>query len=112
VVNLEHKVRSFLVLQPRGGDSSAVIEFFRTHDVLGKAVQHAGAWSAELHMPLSGSGPLLVTALWDSAEAYTGWRNHPIRAELNPHMERLVEDIDGTPVVGSGVYQVVVSASR
>ena len=111
MTNLEGKVRSFLILQPRNGDYAALVRFFREHDVLGKAVQHAGAWSAEVHVPLSGSGPVVVTAVWDSAEAYQGWRTHPIRAQLPPITE--VADEDAEPLaVGSGVYEVAVAATR
>jgi hypothetical protein len=107
----EQKVRSCLLLQPRGGDYAAVIAFFHAQDVLGKAVRYAGAWSAELHQPLSGHGPLLVTALWDSADAYAGWLAHPVRAELGPAIAELVED-DPALTAASGLYRVVLAASR
>lgn len=111
MLNLQGKVRSLLVLEPRNGDYDALISVFREYDILGKAVQLAGAWSAEVHVPLSRSGPVVVTALWDSSEAYAGWRNHPIRAELNPFMERVV-NLEAEPLIASGVYEVAVAASR
>ena len=104
------KVRSVLVLQPRGNDARPVVDFFKRADVLGLAVREAGCWSAELHVPVSGQGPPMVTALWDSAEAYAGWRNHPVRANFNADMERLIAD--EAPSIGSGVYLVAVAASR
>jgi len=110
-MNLEGKIRSLLVLEPRNGDYDALIALFREHDILGKAVQLAGAWSAEVHLPVSRSGPVVVTAVWDSAEAYAGWRNHPIRAELNPFMERIV-NLEAEPVIPSGVYEIVIAAAR
>jgi heme-degrading monooxygenase HmoA len=106
----EGRVRSILVLQPRGGDSAALVEFFKRRDVLGLAVREAGAWSAELHVPIAGDGPLVVIALWDSAAAYAGWRNHPVRATFSADMQRLTES--EAPPVGSGVYTIVVSAAR
>ena len=109
---LEGKVRSFLVLQPRGDDYVALLDFFRRHDVLGLAVRHAGAWAAELHVPLSGVGPVVVTAVWDDAAAYDGWRNHPVRATFNDDMERLVESEPAAIGVAGGVYAVAVSAAR
>jgi hypothetical protein len=109
---LEGKVRSVLVLQPRGGDYAALVEFFRRQDVLGLAVRHAGCWTAELHVPVSGSGPVVVTAVWDDAAAYDGWRNHPVRANFNADMERLVELEPAAVLVGGGVYAVAVTASR
>jgi hypothetical protein len=111
VSTLDGKVRSFLVLQPRNGDYAALVRFFREHDVLGKAVQHAGAWSAEVQVPLGGSGPVVVTAVWDSAEAYQGWRAHPIRAELPP-IGQVVDEDAGSLAIGSGVYEVAVAATR
>lgn len=110
-MNLGGKVRSLLLLEPRGGDYDALVAVFREHDILGKAVQVAGAWSAEVHLPLSRSGPVIVTAVWDSAQAYAGWRVHPIRAELSPAMDR-VNDSQAMPLVLSGVYEIVVAASR
>ena len=110
-MNLQGKIRSLLVLEPRNGDYDALIAVFREHDILGKAVLLAGAWSAEVHLPVSRSGPVVVTALWDSAEAYAGWRNHPIRGELNPFMERIV-NLEAEPVIPSGVYEIVIAATR
>jgi len=110
-MNVQGKIRSLLVLEPRNGDYDTLIAVFREHDILGKAVQLAGAWSAEVHLPVSRSGPVVVTALWDSAEAYAGWRSHPIRAELNPFMERIA-NLDAEPVIPSGVYEIVIAAAR
>jgi hypothetical protein len=109
-VGIEQKVRSLLVLQPRNGDYAALVEFFRQHDVLGKAIEHAGALSAEMHVPLSGTGPVIVTAVWDSPEAYAGWRAHPIRDEFSPALEPLIEPGDA-PRIGDGVYRIVLAAS-
>jgi hypothetical protein len=109
-MSLEHKTRSFLVLQPRDGDYAAFVQFFREHDVLGKAVEHAGAWSAEVHVPVAGTGPIVVTAVWDSPEAYQAWRTHPIRAQLPP-IESITEE-SANLTVGSGVYEVAVAAAR
>jgi hypothetical protein len=110
VNNLEGRVRSFLILQPLGGDYAQFIEFFRQHDVLGKAVHLAGAWSAEVHVPVSGSGPVVVTAVWDSAEAYAAWGVHPVRAELPPITQ--VAEPPGQLSVTSGVYRVALAARR
>ncbi len=111
MLNPQGKIRSLLVLEPRTGDYDALISVFREHDILGKAIRLAGAWSAEVHVPLGRSGPVVVTALWDSAEAYAGWRNHPIRAELNPYMERIV-NLDADSVISNGLYEVVIAAAR
>jgi hypothetical protein len=100
-------VRSVLLLQPRGGDYAALLDFFREHDILGLAVREAGCLSGEVQVPVSGAGPVMVTALWESPEAYAGWRNHPVRAQFSGDMERLTEP-EAEPV-GSGVYNVVIA---
>src|SRR5215471_14824156 len=106
---LEGLVRSVLLLQPRGGDYAALLAFFREHDILGLAVREAGCLSSEVQVPVSGTGPVMVTALWESAEAYAGWRNHPARGRFSGDMDRLTEP-DVAPV-GSAVYRVVIATS-
>jgi hypothetical protein len=108
-MQLEGLMRSVLLLQPRGGDSAALLAFFREHDILGLAVREAGCLSGEVQVPLSGTGPVMVTALWRSAEAYDGWRNHPVRARFSEDMQRLTE-AEAEPV-GSGLYCVVIATS-
>jgi len=108
-MKLEGKVRSVLLLQPRNGDYAALIAFFKQHDILGLAIREAGALTGEVQVPLSGSGPVVVTALWESAEAYAGWRSHPVRDRFSGDMERLTEP-EAAPA-GSGLYTVAVAAS-
>ena len=100
-------MRSVLLLQPRGDDYTALLDFFREHDILGLAVREAGCLASEVQVPLSGSGPVMVTALWESAEAYAGWRNHPVRAQFSGDMARLT--LPEAEPVGSGLYGVVIS---
>jgi hypothetical protein len=88
-VTREGEVRSVLLLEPRGGDYAALLTFFREHDILGLAVREAGCLSGEVQVPVSGTGPVMVTALWESAEAYAGWRNHPVRGRFSGDMDRL-----------------------
>jgi hypothetical protein len=109
MAHLEQKIRSVLILQPRGGEYAELIAYFRDHDVLGKAVRHAGALSAEVHLPVSGMGPVVVTAMWDTPAAYHGWLSHPVREEMGPAMQGLIED-GPPPTIASGVYEVVISA--
>jgi heme-degrading monooxygenase HmoA len=108
-MTLEGRVRSVLLLQPRGGDYAALVEFFKQQDILGLAMREAGCLTAELQVPESGSGPVVVTAVWESPEAYAGWRNHPVRARFSGDMDRLTEP-DPQPVQG-GVYRIAVALS-
>ena len=98
-------------MQPRGGDYDALVQFFREHDILGKAVRLAGAWSAEVHVPVQRTGPVVVTAIWDSPAAYEGWRTHPIRAEFSP-ITQVADEPSATLGIPSGVYEIMVAAHR
>lgn len=109
-MRLEGKTRSVLLLQPRGNDYGALLDFFRRHDILGLAVGEAGCISSEVQVPQSGVGPVIVTALWDSAEAYAGWRSHPVRAQFNDEMDSLIEP-EASPVA-SGLYTVAITAAQ
>ena len=106
-MTLEGKVRSVLLLQPRGGDYAALLAFFREHDILGLAVREAGCLASEVHVPLAGTGPVMVTAIWESADAYAGWRNHPVRDQFSGDMQRLTE-AEAAPI-GSGLYTVAIT---
>ena len=73
-------IRSVLYLEPKDGDYDAVVDFYRREDVLGRALRQPGCLGSELQVPTSGSGPILVTALWTDPEAYEGWVSSPVRA--------------------------------
>jgi hypothetical protein len=107
-MNLEGQVRSLLLLQPRDDDYAALVALFKHHDILGLAVREAGCLGAELQVPVSRTGPALVTAIWHSAEAYAGWRNHPVRARFSGDIEALTRP-DPQPVL-AGLYTVAIAA--
>jgi heme-degrading monooxygenase HmoA len=109
---IEGKIRSFLVLRPRDDDYDALIAFFKANDVLGKAIRYAGAYACEVHIPVARTGPVVVTAIWDSAEAYAGWRNHPIRDEMAPGMAQVIADTPEALTVPGGVFEIAVAATR
>jgi len=108
-MTLRGKIRSVLLLEPRGGDYAALLEFFRKHDILGLAVREAGCLSGEVQVPLSGTGPVMVTALWESAEAYAAWRSHPVRDQFSVEMSRLTEP-EAAPA-GNALYTVVIQTA-
>ena len=108
---LEHKTRSFLIVQPRGDNYDALIQFFHENDILGKALRLAGAWSAEVHVPVARTGPVVVTALWDSPAAYDGWRTRAIRAEFPP-ITQVADEPSDSLAIPSGVSKIVLTADR
>ncbi len=55
-MDLEHRTRSFLIIQPRGGNYDALVQLFREIDLLGKPVRLAGARSAQQSAALVESG--------------------------------------------------------
>ncbi len=104
-------IRSVLYLEPKGGDHQAVVDMFRQQDVLGRAVQQPGCLGSELHVPTSGNGPILVTALWASAEAYEGWITSPARAEGAAELVNAVEGSLDESTRGE-TYVVAISAGQ
>jgi hypothetical protein len=107
-MTLEGQTRSVLLLQPRNADYDALVAWFRRHDILGLAIREAGCLAAEVQVPLSRTGPVLVTAQWSSPEAYAGWRTHPVRDQFSGEIEALT-DPDPAPI-GNGLYTVAISA--
>jgi heme-degrading monooxygenase HmoA len=107
-MTFEGKTRSVLLLQPRNGDYDALIAWFRRNDILGLAIRAAGCLAAEFQVPVSRTGPVLVTAYWDSPEAYAVWQTHPVRDQFSGQIEELTEP--GPPPISNGLYTVAISA--
>lgn len=84
-------IRSVLYLRPKDGDAQALVDAYRDHGILERSMQTAGAIAADIEVPVDPSEPVLVTALWDSPEAYQRWVDDPWRAQsaglLNPYLD-------------------------
>ena len=102
-------IRTVLYLRPKGGDGEAVAEFYRRHQVLERACRQEGCLGAELQLPTSGAGDVLVTALWRDADAYQGWLDNPARTAYGDELAELLEDFEGGSARGE-LYEVVVAA--
>jgi hypothetical protein len=92
------RVHSALLLQPKNGDYDAILDFMRTERVMEKSVENGGLVDASLNVPLSGTGPMLVLAKWDSARDYERWLANPVRAALSPGLSAIV---DAQPAAGT-----------
>ena len=104
-------IRSVLYLEPKDGDYDAVVELYRREDLLARALGQPGCLGSELHVPTSGSGPILVTALWESEDAYQGWVANPVRAAGAAPLARLLQsDLDAS--TRGETYAVVLSAGE
>jgi heme-degrading monooxygenase HmoA len=101
-------VRSVLYLQPKDGDYQAVVDFYRRHQILGRAAAQKGCRSSDLQVPRTGLGPLLVTALWDSTDDYRGWLDNEFRKQRGSELSELVEESAGG--MRGDLYEVVLSA--
>jgi hypothetical protein len=101
-------VRSVLYLQPKDGDHRAVVDFYRRHEILGRAVAENGCRTSELHVPSTGSGPLLVTALWDGPAAYRRWLENDFRRRRAGELAALLDEPTGG--LAGQLYEVVLSA--
>jgi heme-degrading monooxygenase HmoA len=98
-------IRSVLYLRPRHGRSADIVEFYRCHGVLERAVKQDGCLGTELQLPTQGEGNVLVTALWRDADAYQGWLDNPDRAVNADELGELVEDFHSG--ISGEIYDVV-----
>jgi heme-degrading monooxygenase HmoA len=103
-------IRSVLYLTPRGGDGRAIVDFYRRHGVLDRAAEQEGCLGAELQLPATRSGDVLVTALWRDADAYQGWLDNPFRSANAEELAELVEGFDDE--VRGALYEIAIEAPR
>ena len=103
-------IRSVLYLTPRGGDGQAIVDFYRRHGVLDRAAEQDGCLGAELQLPASGGGDVLVTALWRDADSYQGWLQNPFRSANAEELAELVEGFDDE--VRGALYEIAIEARR
>ena len=81
-------VRSVLILRARSGRRNDVVALFARLGVLREASAVPGFVDAELHV--ADGDELLVTATWESAAAYDGWLESPVRERMRPELEELL----------------------
>ncbi len=103
-------IRSILYLHPRGGDAQAVADLYRRYRVLEIAVAQDGCLEAELQLPVDASGPVVVTALWDTPEAYQRWLENPARSASSDQLDELVEEPAENSLRQGDLYEVVLTA--
>jgi len=101
-------IRSVLYLRPRDARQGEIVDFYRRHRVLERAAAQEGCLGAELQLPTSGRGEVLVTALWRDSAAYRGWLENPARAQNAEELGRLVDGFDAG--VSGETYEVVLDA--
>lgn len=105
-------IRSLLYLTARDDDYEAVVGHFRATGILERASQHRGCLGAEMEVPLTGGGPLVVTALWTSASDYESWRDDPWRLSSSAALETLLQRSPEEVSPSGTLYQIVHSVTR
>ena len=101
-------IRSVLFLQPVSGDPRSIERFFEEEQVLHRAAQTPGFLSAELHRSTDGSDLMLLTALWESQQAYQAWVDDPWRA-ANAHRAGAVFEAIEVEGGGGPRYESVIA---
>lgn len=97
-------IRSVLYVHVKSGKAAAVVDYYRRERVLETALTQPGCLAADIHVPLEEGKPLLVTALWQSPEAYQGWLDNPVRRTFSGELDGLVdEDLADT---GGALYEL------
>ena len=94
--------RSVLLFAILPGRRDEFVAGFARLEVLRRASEQPGFRRAQLHVPVDGADEALVTADWDSPEAYRGWLDNPVRAEIQAELGPLLA---ATPE--PRVYEVV-----
>ena len=102
-------IRSVLFLRPVAGDHNSIQQFFEQEEVLERAAQKPGFLSAELQRPTDGGDLTLVTALWESEDAYQSWVEDPWRAANLARAARVFQPIEADR--GGARYEVTIAVA-
>jgi heme-degrading monooxygenase HmoA len=81
-----------LYVVAKSGRSEDVVRFYKRERVLEKALEQSGCLSAEIQVSMERDAPILVTALWESADAYRGWLDNPVRESFASRLDELLDD--------------------
>ena len=82
--------RSVLFFSILPGRRDEFVAAFMRIGVLRRASKQAGFRRSQLQVSADGRDEVLVTADWDSPEAYEGWLDNPVRAEIQAELGSLL----------------------
>ena len=82
--------RSVLFFSILPGRRDEFVAGFRRLEVLRRASLQPGFLRGQLHARVDGTDEVLVTVDWDSPEAYQGWLDNPVRAEIQAELGPLL----------------------
>lgn len=83
-------ILSVLYLYPKD-DAETLLRHFKHERILERAASKPGCLAAQFHVPLEVGEPVLVTALWESPNAYQGWVDDPWRQAAAGRLNALLE---------------------
>jgi heme-degrading monooxygenase HmoA len=83
-------VVSVLRLPVREDAADELVSSFAELEIFERSHESGGFLGGRLLRPLAGRGPFLVVAEWESAGAYQGWLDNPLRAALAARLEPLL----------------------
>lgn len=96
-------VVSVLALEVRPGAEDELVRAFAELAVFDHARRSGGFRGGRLLRPAADGETFLVVSEWDDADAYRGWLDNPVRAELAGRLDALVAGPPGAGVVYSDV---------
>jgi heme-degrading monooxygenase HmoA len=83
---------SVLRIAVRPGVEAEFVSRFAESRVFEHSHESGGFLGGRVLQPLVAGEPFLVVAEWESPDAYQGWLDNPVRAELSAALEPLVAD--------------------
>ncbi len=66
-------IRSILRLTPKQSDYDRLVAYYRENQILENVVRRGLCVSGELQVPAARTGPVVVSCLWNSVQAYEAW---------------------------------------
>lgn len=73
-------IRTQLYLKPRPGCVQEVLDLYARREILERSLAQAGCIAAEIRIQLPHRQNVVVSAVWESEEAYQSWVQNPSRA--------------------------------
>jgi heme-degrading monooxygenase HmoA len=85
-------VTSVLRLMPRDGRGADFARTFVELEIFEHSRRSGGFLGGRLLRPLVDGEPFVVVAEWENPDAYQGWLDNPVRAELGERLEPLLDE--------------------
>lgn len=106
-------ILSVLYLYPKD-DAETLLRHFKRKRILERAASKPGCLAAEFHVPLQAGEPVLVTALWESANAYQAWVEDPWRQAAAWRLNELLDQqfVGTSPGLLYSIAHAVVNGSK